>query len=304
MKTNIKSIFSYSVLFSSAILLAACGGGDGSSSNDEETGSLSLAITDGPVDGAQEVVVQFDGVEIQPASGDRITFNFDEPQTIDLLDLQGSISEPLLSDETVPAGEYNWVRLMVSAEEDMVFDSYIVTGDGTQHELSIPSGSQTGLQLNSGFTVAVQGVSNFTVDFDLRKSVVEAPGLDVYMLKPSLRLVDNLTVGTISGTIDANLISEACTNPTDNDGAVYLFAGEVETAQDIQGVEADPLTSALVDSEWNYEIGFVAEGDYSAAFTCENDIDDPEQEDELVFYGLTSFTVTADENSEVDFAVE
>lgn len=302
---NTKSVLFYGGLLFTAAVLAGCGGSsDGSASNDEETGSLSLAVTDGPVDGALEVVVQFDGVEIQPASGDRITFDFDEPQTIDLLDLQGSVSENLLTDETVPAGEYNWIRLMVSAEQDMVFDSYIVTGDGTQHELRIPSGSQTGLQLNSGFTVAAGSLAHFTVDFDLRKSIVNAPGLDGYMLKPSLRLVDNQMVGTISGSIDANLIAVACANPTDNDGAVYLFSGEVETAQDIQGVEADPLASALVDSEWNYEIGFVAGGEYSAAFTCDNDIDDPEQEDELVFHGLTSFTFIAEEETEVDFVVE
>ena len=47
------------LLASMCVLVAACGGGGG---NEDGTGTLSLAVTDAPVDDAQAVVIQFSGV--------------------------------------------------------------------------------------------------------------------------------------------------------------------------------------------------------------------------------------------------
>jgi hypothetical protein len=66
--------------------------------------------------------------------------------------LTGGQTAELLPDTEVPAGKYNWVRLAVNAEFDNVFDSYAMTPTG-QIELRVPSGSQNGLKLVSGFTV-------------------------------------------------------------------------------------------------------------------------------------------------------
>ena len=296
------------LLFVSA-LFSACGGSSGNGgatnlnddgTNDEAT--FSLGITDGPVDTAEQVVVQFDGVELQPASGDRITFDFATPQSIDLLALQGNNSEMLLMNETIPAGEYSWVRLMVSAEQDGVMDSYLVDTSFVEHELWIPSGAETGLKLVSGFTAAADSVVDFTIDFDLRKSVTFPPGLGgTYMLRPALRLVDNLTVGTVAGNIDAALIETACGETAENNGSVYLYSGTVEVAEDISGADTDPLATATVDDEGGYEIGFIMQGQYSAAYTCDSAQDDPQADDELSFYGLKTLEVSADTTTEVDF---
>ena len=67
----------------------------------------------------------------------------------------------------MPAGDYNWVRLMVSAEQDGVMDSYLTDDNGAQTEIYVPSGSQRGLQLVSGFTVMAGTTTDFTIDFDL-----------------------------------------------------------------------------------------------------------------------------------------
>ena len=63
-----------------AVLMVACGGGGG---GDASTGSLSVGVTDAPVDSADEVVVEFYGVELQPANGSRITFDFTDRCTVD-----------------------------------------------------------------------------------------------------------------------------------------------------------------------------------------------------------------------------
>lgn len=300
------------LLASSIAALTACGGGGGGSSggSGDGTGSFSLSVTDAAVDSANQVVVEFSGVAIQSADGETIEFAFDEPKSIDLLALQGSASESLLTDEEVPTGEYEWIRLDVNAENDGVTDSFLELSDGNMVELWVPSGSQTGLKLVSGFTVTAGGNVDFTIDFDLRKSVVMPPA-DVIggaLLKPALRLVDNTSVGTITGSVDGELITEQCENPAADTGAVYVFTGADATVTDVSGNdETDPITTALVSDDsgtFAYEAGFLSEGDYTLAYTCGTASDNPEAEDSLTFVGTTNASVEADSTTEVNFQLE
>lgn len=287
--------------------LVGCGGGGGSSnSNVSSTGTLNLAITDAPIDDANAVVVEFSGVSIKPRNGSAQDFTFETVKSIDLLTLQGSAYDSLISNEVVPAGDYEWIRLAVNAEEDGILDSYIELTDGTQIELRVPSGSQSGLKLVSGFTVPAGGVANFTIDFDLRKSIV-MPGSGGAMLKPALRLMNNVSVGTIAGTVDAAIISAKCADPLET-GAVYLFSGANATVVDVQGVAGDPLTTALVSDTqtagiYAYEIGFVEAGEYTLAYSCDAAIDDPEAADTLDFFAAVNIIVDVDQLTEQNFTL-
>ena len=93
----------------------------------------------------------------------------------------------------------------------MASDSFIELDDGSIHPLFIPSGNQTGLKLIRGFIIGAGSTHNFTIDFDLRKSVIHPPGLgEPYLLKPVLRMVNNLEVGTIEGTVAPALVVDGC----------------------------------------------------------------------------------------------
>ena len=286
-------------------MLSACGGGTGTNTGAgpdpaPTSGSLSVGVTDGPIEVASAVVVSFSGLTIKPTEGDEISFEFDPALEIDLLALQGSAFESLIADESVPAGDYNWIRLAVNAEFDGIEDSYIDLPEG-RLELRVPSGSQSGLRLNSGFSVAAGGSTDLAIDFDLRKSVTNPPGQEGALLKPSLRLIDNLTVGSLSGVVDSQLISDNCSDPSTDSGAVYVYEGSVDPAVDISGAETDPISTALVDELGNYEVGFLSGGEYSAAYTCDNGIDDPEIVDALVFHGLSMISISADSDATLDF---
>jgi hypothetical protein len=268
--------------------LAGCGGGGGDGSQ-SRTGTLRLGITDAPVDQADAVVVQFTGVELKPTGGAAFSRDFPVAKTLDVLALQGTKRALLLDGESVPAGDYEWMRLKVNADPT-IRDSYVTIG-GQECEMRIPSGAETGLKLVRGFTVGVGTVTDFTIDFDLRKSVVQPPGQradagtcdgQVYLLKPALRIVDSLQVGTISGTIDASLLSaSSCVASTAKPGAVYLFGPVASTdpaptvPDDVDGNPADgadPITSALVSPDtFRYSIGFVPAGRYVVAYTCDAD---------------------------------
>ena len=69
--------------------LTACGGdSDSSSLSGGETGSVSVGLTDAPVDSAQEVNIEVTALVLQPSDGERRRFELEFPAPINLLDLQ------------------------------------------------------------------------------------------------------------------------------------------------------------------------------------------------------------------------
>ncbi|RFA24739.1 hypothetical protein CAI21_20530 [Alkalilimnicola ehrlichii] len=290
-----RSIILPAAAFGMAALLSACDG----DSNGSDTGTLSLAVTDAPVDSARAVYVDFTGVTLQPASGQRIEFDFEDARRIDLLELQGGVSKALLDGETVPAGAYSWMRLKLADTP-----GYIELDTGDTYPLWVPSGAQTGLKLQRGFTVPVNGHADFTIDFDLRKSVLNpGNGSDDYRLRPTLRLVDNTEVGAIAGEVFSERLTDDSCDPENAVNVVYIFDGRDVEPTDL-GSEPGPLTTASVreDGTNSYHAAFLPAGEYTVAFTCRGELDDPEVAgDELSFQGVQAATVQAGETTTVDF---
>lgn len=277
-----------------ATTLVACSSGSG-----DDEGAISVGVTDAPIDDVESVWIEFTGVSIKPASGDKLDFDFDQPRQIDLLALQGDESELLLNNEPLPAGNYNWIRLKVNAEFDGIMDSYVWLKTGSQEDLQIPSGSQSGLKLNRGFTVAAGDTTSLTIDFDLRKSLTEPSGQPGYKLRPTLRLVDNNKVGSIRGTVDTTLLTDSSCSDADIDtgNVVYLFSGENVTPDDIDDGNVEPITTALVKlnpetGDYEYRVGYLTADTYTVAFTCQGDLDDPETDDTFQFVQSSAVTVS------------
>jgi len=287
--------------------LTACSSGDSSNLTSGRGGSanslLNLDITDAAIDDADEVWVEFTGVSIQPSSDQTdqstIEFTFDTAKRINLLGLQGNKVQALLIDEIIPSGSYDWIRLAVNAERDSTLDSYIKLKDGSTHEIFIPSGSQTGLKLNTGFELIAAAEFNFTIDFDLRKSVVMT-GLNQYQLRPTLRLINNAVSATISGDVNASLLSTTGDGCTDNDpltgNAVYLFSNSDVIPDDIDNQPENPFSTALVTlngntGKYEYTLGFIPQGNYTISFTCQAENDNPVTSDSINFTGTTNISL-------------
>jgi hypothetical protein len=283
--------------------LIGCGGG-GEESMQPSMGRLTLGVTDAPVDDATAVVVKFTGVELKPENGDAFTIDLTPAQSIDLLALAGGSSRALFEERSVPAGKYTWLRLIIETQANTP-SSYIDLESGARHTLVVPSGSESGLKLIRGFTVAAGSVSNFTIDFDLRKSVIAPPGqAPNYLLKPVLRIVDNLQVGTLAGTVAPALITAGC------EPVVYVFTGAGAVPDDLDAAAApdvDPLVSVPVtldaaSGEYRFRASFVEVGAYTASFTCDGDVDTPEGEEALVFVGTQNANVSANQTTAISFA--
>lgn len=274
-------------------LLAACGSSDGT---DSATGSFSLGLTDAPVDSLESVFITFNGVAIKPANGTAIDIVFDAPKTLDLLALQNGNVAPLVDDQQVIAGNYEWMRLDLSENAG---DLYVIDDNNAQHTLTVPSGAQTGLKLVSGFTVLAGGSADFTIDFDLRKSVTNAANINDssnYILKPALRLVDNSQSGSIVGTVDATtVIQTACADAQTFAGVVYVFEGQDAVVDDFGGTNPEALVAVPVsqtdgDGVYAYQAAFLPVGGYTVAYTC--DLDDMEADEDLNFVGTANVDVT------------
>lgn len=278
-----------------ALALAGCGGG-GDSDVSSTSGSITVGVTDAPVDEASSVVIQFSGIEILSSTGEPIVVTYDAPKTLDLLDLQGGLRDYLLQDQALAPGEYTQIRLMVNAEADGVLDSYIEI-DGAQYELRVPSGSETGLKLNTPFTVAAGQDVDFTVDFDLRKSVHQPQGqAGVYILRPTLRLIDTNETGAVAGSIDPLVFEgQTCANPPEEGYAVYVYEGADVTPDDVDGKDAEPVTTAKASFDgtaYTYKAAFLEANQYTVAVTCQAHLDQGDTDDaDVTFVGAANVTV-------------
>lgn len=289
--------------------LAACGGGGGGAAS--STGRMSLSITDAPVDDASSVVVQFSGVALKPEGSEPEIVETLTPATrqLDLLQYQEGHAALLLDGVTLPAGRYQWIRLIVDNEPN-VRDSYLVQTDGAECELTVPSGAESGLKLNRGFTLPADGSIALTIDFDLRKSVHAPPGQSSstsectqgYLLRPTLRIVDDANVGAIGGTVDSALVTDGCVPK------VYVFESSDVIPDDLEEItvteDVDPTVVAPVAVEngsiaYAFTAAFMPPGPYTVAFTCGDD--DPTADDVLEFIAPQNVTVQNNLIATVDF---
>ena len=99
---------------------------------------------------------------------------------INLLDLQGGLTETL-ADVNIPAGTYHQIRLIVGTDAE-------IDVNGTEPDLKVPSGEQTGIKIVTGeFTVEQGQFVSVTLDFNPDDSFVRAGQSGMYLFKPTVR---------------------------------------------------------------------------------------------------------------------
>lgn len=300
-----------------AVSLTACGGSEPEQDVPQST-KFSLGVSDAPVTEAAAVVVCFSGIQLvgnnlppqsftlgsesftaetndlcRDAAGNVIAGT----RGIDLLQLQGAASEALISNATVAPGNYGQLRL------DIAPGSYLERLDGSRHPIQVPSNQ---LRLD-GPTLSAGGNFSYTLEFDLRKALVDPVGIPGYFVKPTgLRLVDNSEIGHLEGLVaESFLLDNQCdVNPADERAAVaavYIYQGldlPLDELSDNGGSNTyQPYASTAVffkneATEYHYAIGYIEAGDYTAAITCTVN-DDPENPDDIIFLETQNLTIEA-----------
>ncbi|WP_323754678.1 DUF4382 domain-containing protein [Marinobacter sp.] len=284
--------------------LAACGG-SGSSSDSGQTGTVSVGLTDAPATDLSSVNIAFNTIRLKHADGEWIEYSLEKTGTVDLLTLQGGVTEPLITDEEVPAGDYKEIRLIIDTDNSWVIEKK----SGGRHDLWVPSGEQSGLKLKGNFIVAADTSTNFTIDFDVQKSIVKRPEASNakgdYMLKPVLRIVNNLEAGKITGEVDYATINQSAeANCSANyEGSVYVYKGGDVKPVDLNIVRDGnnplmviPVNDEDADSRHEWTAAFLTEGIYTVSYSCQ--LDDNEKDEGLTFYGTQNAEVKAGETTE------
>ncbi|MBS3798895.1 MULTISPECIES: DUF4382 domain-containing protein [unclassified Pseudoalteromonas] len=312
----------------SATLLTGCGGSS-DDNNEPMTAQFTLGVSDAPVSNAKEVWVAFDSIIINAADGERPTFETrtadGEPVMVNLLEFTGSDVFGLINDEVVAPGEYAWLRANIinGDEANIEMTSHIVYNDDTVAPLVVNRKNSDGIgeiQIND-FTLAV-GENQFVLEFDLKKSLVDPSNSEVVNLKPTgIRLENLAEVEDIEGTVSSAMMETceadniALAPETGTFGhAVYLYSGDVVEPKDLyvdgetSPADAPIATASVVMNEETgmneFEIGFVAAGNYKLAYTCAAHLDDAEVlNEEVTLYSIQDVTVVAGEDANVTFDI-
>lgn len=194
--------------------LAGCGGGGGAGGSTSSggggtgnsTGQLQVGLTDASGEFASVVLTIAEvravptGDENDATQGLPVIATFDPPITVDVLDLQ--FTQEILGTATLPAGEYNQIRLVLTGDNYVTF-----THDpDVRHELKVPSGQQSGLKILGHYEVEAGTLSAILLDFDPARAIVTAGNSGQYILKPTgIRIVEVQpsleNFGALSGSV-------------------------------------------------------------------------------------------------------
>jgi hypothetical protein len=212
----------------------------------------------------------------------------------------------LLGEIPLEAGDYEWIRLVIDPNY-----THIVETSGGDYLMKCPSCTQSGFKLNRPFTIDDTGWIDFTIDFDLRKSITlsqpNKPRADFhYILRPTLRILDTTLASSYIHGIVTDQRSEPVNPATPDACWVYVYDGDAAsiTPDDIcldPDTSICPLTNrplletpVLFDSisgDYTYNTGFIYPGLYTVALVCE--ADDPDADDDLLFMSETEVQADA-----------
>ncbi len=249
--------------------------------NSTEDGTLRMLLVDAPaqIQNVDSLIVVFDRVlvhrneEADTSSADGwVTVLSDtlpaEERTFNLLELVNGVFATLGEVDLEP-GIYTQIRIMLESASLVI--------DGESQDLFIPSGDRTGIKLVDSFTVDPAVITELTVDFDVARSLHEAPpGSGNYILRPTIRLVQKSLSGSISGTV----------TPAGIGSVIYA----------LEPFTRDTITTTLPDSvSGAYVLQALLEGTYDIRAAAEG-----YQDSTVTGVMVTAGTVTPD----IDFELE
>lgn len=225
----------YAVLI---IVIASCG------DDNTETARVQVALVDAPA-AYDQVLVSVEDVQINVSSDGNDENGWQsldevEAKTYDLLTLTNG-EEAFLGEIELGEGQLGQIRLILGDVNQLVME-------GNTVDLTVPSGSETGLKLNVNAEILAGVTYKLVLDFDAAKSVVKAGNSGMYNLKPVIRAQMEALTGAIEGVV----------SPIDTDAVVYA----------IQGSDS---VSTYPDENGEYLIRALLEGTYDVVAVPENE---------------------------------
>jgi hypothetical protein len=231
--------------------LAACGGGGGGGGGD---GTLRVSLTDAPSCGYDHVYVTVDRVRVHQsaaagdADGGWSEIVLSPARRIDLLSLTNGVLQELGS-TPLPAGNYSQIRLVLASNSTAApLANAVQPTGGALVALDTPSAQQSGLKLQTNFTVQPGQLIDLVLDFDACKSVVKAGNSGKYNLKPVVSVTPRLTTA-VQGYVSTTLAMSSTVVSVQQNGVV--------------------VRSTVPDSTGKFVLAFLPDGTYDVVVTSE-----------------------------------
>jgi len=266
------------------IIATACS----NSSSSNETGSLSIGLTDAASDDYAAVYVTIDEVQVHTGDDEGGAWNVvaSPNKTYNLLDLVNGVIEQL-GVSPLSTGHYTQTRLIVGEtadaeqnilEENHPYANYIIDRDNNAHELKIPSGYQTGIKLVHAFEVTAGLTTELVLDFDADKSVVMAGSSGKWLLKPTIKVIDTIENAIVDGVINDDdgsplsgvLISAQVYDPDTGGVTVHTSTLTDEYGEYLMYLEAGTYSLVAYKDEYSpvcSGLAAVTDEDYEQSFT-------------------------------------
>lgn len=234
----------------------------------DDTARVQLRLVDASGD-YEEVNVEIIDIQYKSSENESwISFTPEKgyPIKVDLTELIAG-NDLLLSDEIIPAGMINQIRLVLGENNTL-----LLKNAAEPIVLDTPSAQQSGLKLKLDTELEAGFSYTFILDWDVHKSIIKAGNSDKYILKPVIRVNTSVNSGSIKGIVTGESMAAENSEPQplgDVKVAVYTSENEyiTQTTTDekgaflIQGLQPgkymimidelkyQPFTSELIEVE-------------------------------------------------------
>jgi hypothetical protein len=212
-----------------AVFVAGCGSDGGGST---QPGVLSVALTDAPACGFDEVNVTVSKVRVHQSDNASVTaggwtdITLNPPRKINLLDLndptQTNRALESLGETPLEAGHYTQLRLLLVPNSNNsnapLANSVVLSGIPGEIALNTPSAVHSGIKLTHQFTVNSGQRVDLLLDFDACKSIVQT-GNGTYKLKPVIKVIP-FGMNGIEGFIHTSLLGNKVVVSAQVDGVI------------------------------------------------------------------------------------
>jgi len=250
-------------VFAVVLIFVACSDSS-TDSNETALGTIRVEAFDSPPPGELDALnLTITEVSVHDTGSGWITL-VEPDSTYDFLQLINGVTA-VLATADVPVGKYTQMRLVVADSNEVVID-------GTPYPLKVPSGTQSGIKLNLGFTVEEDQLVEIFVDFDASKSINW--NSQPYHLHPTFKAFMKVVSVTVSGVVKDEL----------GDGIENALVEAVSSENSAATLTDASGAYKLILTEGIYDISASADG-YTSADKTYVDVEiDPEQATALTGY--------------------
>ncbi|MGH8443696.1 MAG: hypothetical protein ACREVL_00455 [Solimonas sp.] len=256
--------------------------------------------------GASAVTLAVPYVDLEDSGGSAHNFDASDSSVFDALDYTDGDRRELISEDDV-AATYTGVRARFDVD-----NAYVTQSDGTQVPITLAAQPD---YVDVSLDVGDNDSATLILTLELPFSLIDRTDSEGdYELQPVLRVAKSDEAADLSGTIAKSVVEASACRAGRTAGAgvaVYLYSGSGVTPTDYYRSDTvvntnQPVAVAFVaysatDEAYDYTIRNLAPGTYTAAWTCQADDEQPDQNDSLVFKSSDDVTISSGTASTLDF---